>query len=193
MSPEEATIETLRRWSQVLLWVSIVLPALATLAVGARFYVERHERKMSARITAAAIEQAGQDAAAARKELSELKDKTAPRRLSSEQRVELKKSLGVFPKQRVQISVESDHAEPNRFAKELAEVLESCGWIVQMGPWNNSNREGLSINAPDLGTDSPGGILHEALQRLRIENVLQQNSGNVIVVSVGVKTVTGMR
>ena len=49
MTAEEATIETLRRWSQLLLWASVVLPVLGALAVGARYYVERQEKQLSAR------------------------------------------------------------------------------------------------------------------------------------------------
>jgi hypothetical protein len=50
MTMEEATIETLRRWSHILLWVSIILPALGALAAGARYYVERYEKSLSAEV-----------------------------------------------------------------------------------------------------------------------------------------------
>lgn len=44
----DVSIETLRRWSHVLLWVSIILPFLGALAAGARFYVERYEKRLTA-------------------------------------------------------------------------------------------------------------------------------------------------
>src|SRR3972149_1176390 len=86
MTPEQATIEALRRWSHVLLWISIILPALGALAAGARDYVERYEKQLSGRINAAAIDQAKSEAATVHSELSELKVKTAPRQLKAEQR-----------------------------------------------------------------------------------------------------------
>ena len=77
MTMEEATIETLRRWSHILLWVSIVLPALGAVAAGARYYVERYEKSLSAQATTASIRQATHDAAIARTELSQIKEKTS--------------------------------------------------------------------------------------------------------------------
>src|SRR6266571_1795578 len=106
MPPEDLTIEALRRWSHLLLWLSVVLPFLGALAAGARYYVERYERRLSSQATAAAIEHAQQESAAARvdatsarqgqaalsdelaqsrEELADLRQKTAPRRLSERQ------------------------------------------------------------------------------------------------------------
>ena len=82
MSTDEAAIDGLRRWSHILLWVSIVLPALGALAAGARYYVERYEKRLSGQITAAAVQNARQAAETSQRELAELKEKAAPRRLS---------------------------------------------------------------------------------------------------------------
>lgn len=71
----QVTIESLRFWSQILLWVSIILPFLAAVAVGARYYVERYEKKLSAQSTAAEIQQAKEDATFARSEVSDARDK----------------------------------------------------------------------------------------------------------------------
>jgi hypothetical protein len=73
--PTPVTIESLRFWSQILLWVSIILPFLAALAAGARYYVERYEKKLSAQLTAAEIQQAKEDATFARSEVADAKDK----------------------------------------------------------------------------------------------------------------------
>ena len=48
----QVSIESLQFWSQILLWISIVLPILAALAAGARYYVERYEKKLSGQLTA---------------------------------------------------------------------------------------------------------------------------------------------
>ncbi len=117
-----------------------------------------------------------------------------PRTFTSEQRAELTALLKAFPGQKVRIAVDSDQSEPRRFATELSEALKSCGWEAGMGPWNNSNREGLSIAAPTISPGSAGRILHETLLKFGIENDLGQNkAAGEIVVTVGIKTATGMK
>jgi hypothetical protein len=117
MSTEEAAIETLRRWSHILLWISIVLPALGALAAGARYYVERYEKQLSGRLTADAVTEARKDASAARLELAELKQKNAPRELSTEQRATI---LGILrrTKGNVQVLYTAD-TEAEVFTKRI--------------------------------------------------------------------------
>jgi hypothetical protein len=69
MSVEETTIEGLRRWGQILLWVSVILPVFGAIAAGARYYVERYEKQISSKLTASAIQTAKNDAAEARVQL----------------------------------------------------------------------------------------------------------------------------
>ena len=71
----QVSIESLRFWSQILLWISIVLPILAALAAGARYYVERYEKKLSGQLTTAEIQQAQEQASFARSEVAEARDK----------------------------------------------------------------------------------------------------------------------
>ena len=130
MIPDEATIETLRRWSQILLWVSIVLPILAALAVGARYYIEWYEKQLSGRITSAAIQQAKQDAAEARTELSALKEKTAARRLSAEQRQAMLPPLAKLRGRSVAFACRMMDGESCDYATELAAFFLEAGCQV---------------------------------------------------------------
>jgi len=130
MTPEETAIETLRRWSHILLWVSIVLPALGALAAGARYYVERYEKQLSARITSAAIQQAKQDVAAARTELSEIKEKSSPRRLSVEQRKGMLPTIAKLKGRPVAIACRMMDGESCDYATELATFLREAGCQV---------------------------------------------------------------
>jgi hypothetical protein len=130
MTPEETTIETLRRWSQILLWVSIVLPILAALAIGARYYVERYEKKLSGGITSAAIQQARQDASEARSELSALKERTAPRRLSPEQRQAMLPFIAKLRGRPVAFACRLMDGESCDYASELAALFLQAGCQV---------------------------------------------------------------
>ena len=118
MSTEEATIETLKRWSHILLWISIVLPALGALAAGARYYVERYEKQLSSRLMANAVTEARKDASEARLKLAELEQKNAPRQLSPEQRATIMRILR-RTKGNVQVLYPAD-TEAEVFAKKFS-------------------------------------------------------------------------
>lgn len=130
MSSEEATIEALRRWSHILLWVSIVLPALGALAAGARYYVERYEKRLSGRLTAIATQEARQDATATRTELGELKEKTAPRHVSAEQRAVMLPFLAKIKGRPVAVACRLMDGESCDYATELATFLLGAGCAV---------------------------------------------------------------
>lgn len=51
----DVSVDALRRWSHILLWVSIILPFMGALAAGGRYYVERYEKRVSAKTAAAEI------------------------------------------------------------------------------------------------------------------------------------------
>jgi hypothetical protein len=130
MSPDEATIEGLRRWSHILLWVSIVLPALGALAAGARYYVERHEKRLSGQITAAAVENARRAAETSQQELAELRGKSAPRRLSADQRQTSLPFLERLSGRPVVVACRMMDDESCDFATALAAVLREAGCAV---------------------------------------------------------------
>jgi hypothetical protein len=77
------TIENLRLWSQILLWISIILPILAALAVGARYYVEQYKKEQSGQLTATEIQQAKEHASFARSEVAEARRSRNRQRLPS--------------------------------------------------------------------------------------------------------------
>jgi hypothetical protein len=130
MNPDEVIIESLRRWSHVLLWVSIVLPALGALAAGARFYVERHEKRVSAQITATAVRSARDAAEASQRELAELKEKSAPRRIATAQREALLPVLRRLNGRPVAVACRMMDGESCDFAMDLAGVLRQAGCAV---------------------------------------------------------------
>jgi hypothetical protein len=78
----DPAIEALRRWSTILLWISIILPALGAVAVAGRFYVERQEKRLSAAKAEAALQIAREEAIAARESASSAQDET--RRMATE-------------------------------------------------------------------------------------------------------------
>jgi hypothetical protein len=130
MSADEVAIEALRRWSQILLWVAVVLPVLGGFAVVVRYYVDRHEKMLSARITAAAIQQAKNEAAIARTELIELSKKTSPRMLSVEQRKAMASILVKLKGQPVAFACRMMDGESCDYTNELAQFFLDSGCQV---------------------------------------------------------------
>lgn len=178
MSTEEATIETLRRWSHILLWISITLPALGALAAGARYYVERYEKQLSGRLTANAVMEARQDASLARVELAELKHKNAPRELSAEQRATILRILR-RTKGNVQILYPAD-TEAEVFAKRVGVVIRDGGWeVTEEGAMSFGPVVGLRLEVHDEES-APGftSVLKEALD-IAFQNVLFRANKNV--------------
>ena len=128
--PEQTTIEALRRWSQVLLWISVLLPILGAVAVGARYYVEQRASQLAARITESAIQQAKEDVAAARTELGDLKRKTAPRHLAATQRATILPLIGDLKGLAIVFACRMMDGESCDFATELAAFFLSAGCQV---------------------------------------------------------------
>lgn len=134
MTPEAATIDTLRRWSHLLLWVSILLPilgaALGALAAGARYYVERHEKGLSAQMTANAIQRANETAAESQRELAAFKARAAPRRIVNAQREALLPIFRGFSGRPVAVACRMMDGESCDFATELVGILREAGCAV---------------------------------------------------------------
>ena len=130
MNPDEAAIEGLRRWSHVLLWVSIFLPVVGALAAGARYYVERHEKRLSSQITANAVQSARNAAEVSQQELAEFKEKAAPRRIAAADREALLPVLRRLKGQTVAVACRMMDGESCDFATDLAVVLREAGCAV---------------------------------------------------------------
>jgi hypothetical protein len=66
-------IETLQRWSQVLLWISIILPTIGAGAAIARYYVERQEKRLSAARAAEVLQHLQDDLAVTSRNAADVK------------------------------------------------------------------------------------------------------------------------
>jgi hypothetical protein len=130
MNPEELTIEGLRRWSQILLWIAVLLPVLGAIAVGARYYVERYEKQLSSRMTSAAIIRAHEQASSARSDLIQLRAKIAPRAMSEEQRRAMLPLIESIKGRPVAFACRMMDGESCDFGNELARFFLSAGCQV---------------------------------------------------------------
>ncbi len=145
-------IESLRRWGQILLWISIVLPSLGAVAVAARYYVERQEKRLSTVRSEEAIRAAREQAAAAnvvaseaqraqaeikaelgrsQQALEDLQVKTAPRHLSAGQRAALLKAIGSRLKGKpIAFASKFSDGESADFATDLATTFKQAECVV---------------------------------------------------------------
>ena len=151
--------EVLQRWSQVLLWISIVLPTIGASAAVARYYVERYEKRLSSARATATVNALQVDVKAATQEaqrirgdldrtvaansvleqalsqsqaqIDRLAAATAPRTLSSKQREALQRTLSRTVGT-VHFSVNDGDTEALSLAKTLQAVFQAAGW--QTGP-----------------------------------------------------------
>jgi len=130
MPDDQLTIESLRRWSQILLWVSVILPVLGGLAAGSRYYVERKEKQISSRVTSISIQNARGEAIAARKDLDDFKQQTAPRRLSDRQRSNIMEKAGQLKGLPIVVACRLMDGESCDFAADLVTTLREAGSVV---------------------------------------------------------------
>lgn len=70
-------IETLQRWSQILLWISIILPTIGAGAAIARYYVERQEKWLSAARAAEVLQHLRHDLATTSRDAADVKEANA--------------------------------------------------------------------------------------------------------------------
>ncbi len=128
-------IHTLRLWSQIFLWVSILLPVLAAIAVGARYYFEQ-------RINRIASDQA-------KAEIAELQERLRPRALTVQQSDVFLKVLSSSPRGIVDLESPADDAEAGAFASQIADLLNRSGWkinFVRAQYHNAVNPRGVHIS-----------------------------------------------
>ena len=130
MTDDKLIIESLRNWSQALLWISVALPVLGALAAGARYYVERSEKQISSRLTEGQIQSAKVKATDALREVGVLKMKSAPRSISTNQREKLIAELKAFNGQPIAFSCKMMDGESCNFAMQLIEIFREAGYQV---------------------------------------------------------------
>jgi hypothetical protein len=115
---QQATIENLRWWSQVYLWLAIGIPILGAIASDLlnikRQHIEAKVRELSAELT----EQA----------LRAVEAHQRPRTLTAVQRRLLIQQLGEGSKGRFEILVAISDPEADHFARQFDQVLKDAGW-----------------------------------------------------------------
>ncbi len=119
--------------------------------------------------------------------ISCLQARIADRTLTSDKQALFRTRLSPFAGQKVQIAVESDWDEPRMFALSLRDALAAAGWVVSMGPWNNSNRGGMTISGRNMGANGPAHALSHALTVCGVRHRTAEIDSEEIMVSIGVK------
>ncbi len=150
------SIETLRAWSQGLLWISVILPIAAALAVGARYYVElRIGRSLSEQSKAeiGAIQSKLQTSEQGNErlhaeletrkvEIGQLQARTSPRRLSDAQRETLVSAASKAPGAKVLVACKLLDGESCGLAEQIAAALRAARWLVD--PVNKTSLDDLA-------------------------------------------------
>lgn len=111
---------------------AIAVAALIGQVVAGRVLSNRQAKELEDLKTATARQQ--ERAASAEKELLEVKERTAPRRLTEAQRASIKRELQATPKGTLVIIPMLDSPETHRYALDFAEVLRDAGWDSRVQP-----------------------------------------------------------
>ncbi|MGA8864927.1 MAG: hypothetical protein WBM09_10695 [Gallionella sp.] len=144
-------LESVKTLSHGLMLAALFLAIGAALSTGLRFYVDRratelssarqqadlakrenaqHEREVSLK---AQVEEAERAASEARRKAADIEALQAPRHLSNEQKMNLKKFLSDKPKGRIVIKASVAAPDAFTYGKEIATVLQDqAGWTVQV-------------------------------------------------------------
>jgi hypothetical protein len=115
-------IENLRAWSHVLFWISILLPLLGVFAGVARFYIDKREGTVLLQLRKRSWRRAAK--------FAELKAKTAPRHLTSEQKAAMLDALSQSPPGSVTFVSRLMDGEGSDFANEIGQVFQEAKWTV---------------------------------------------------------------
>ncbi|GHE44975.1 hypothetical protein ACFOED_10155 [Vulcaniibacterium thermophilum] len=125
MADDQLTIEALKRWSQILLWVSVILPVLGGIAAGARYYVERKEKQLSSAITGARIDAARTEASTARAELEDYRTKNAARRIGPNEVTAIAHAAAAIRSLPVKVACRMMDGESCDFGSDIADALRA--------------------------------------------------------------------
>jgi GH24 family phage-related lysozyme (muramidase) len=161
-----AQIEHLRAWSHILFWCSVLLPTIGVGAGVARFYVDRKEKTLASAVAKAELDQS-------RKDFTDLKSQTAPRRLTQEQRAAITSILSQHPPGVVTFVSRLLDGEGSDFASDLGGVFTKCGWTVAYGRASLVEFQGVSFALVGISNAPP--CVNIALQAL-------SNAGVVVTV-----------
>lgn len=173
----------LRFWSKVLLWASVVLPILAAMAVGARYYVELRIGHLASEQTKA--------------EISELQARTSGRRLTEAQRETMSRILEKAAGTSAAVACKLLDGESCEYAEQIAQVLRAARWLVE--PVNKTSLADLpkvvAVYRPFQQWPSGATVMQEALIAADVphqvgmldEESTKQFGGNKVYVVVGRK------
>ncbi len=182
MSDDQLTIEALRRWGQILLWVSVILPVLGGLAAGARYYVERSEKQLSSRVTRTAIDTAKTQAATAQNDLNEFKVRNAPRRLSSDQHASLVAASSTISSLSIIVACKMMDGESCDYASDIVDALRAGSLqipdLVQTSL--NDIPGAVAVHVPSQGTGAQANQIIAALTSGGVQARREQIAPNKI-------------
>lgn len=157
-----STIDSLKSWSHILFWCSVLFPLVGVLAGIGRFYVDRKEKALSSVAAKAALEES-------KKEFKDLKAQTAPRRLSEQQRASILGVLTASPPGSVTFVSRMMDGEGSDFAKDLGEVFQAAKWTVEF------NRSSLvifqGVSSALVAADGPVPEMDVALSALSLAGI----------------------
>ena len=129
-------------------WLSVGLPLLGVCAGVARFYVDRAEKALSSKASQEAL-------ASTKRELSILKTDTAPRKLTSEQKVSIIKALDSAASGSFTLVSRFMDDECRDFADQIAEVFEQHGWKITQNRTSLNDFKGFSFALVDVDASLP--------------------------------------
>ena len=190
-------IETLRFWSKLLLWTSVVLPILAAMAVGVRYYVELrigHLISEQARAENAALQTELRQRKA---EISELQTRTSARRLTDAQRETMSRILAKAAGTSAVVACKLLDGESCDYAEQIAQVLRVAKWLVE--PVNKTSLadlpEVVAVYRPFQQSPPGVAVMQEALIAAGVphqvgmldEKSTKQFGGNKVYIVVGRK------
>ncbi|NIK00435.1 hypothetical protein [Xanthomonas cannabis] len=165
MADDQLTVEALKRWSQILLWVSVILPVLGGIAAGARYYVERKEKQLSSTITGARIDAARAVAAMARAELEEYRAKNAPRRIGPSEVTAIANATSLIQSLPIKVACRMMDGESCDFASDIADALRAGSLSVpELVKTSLNDLPGtVAVHFPSSGTGQQANALIAAL------------------------------
>jgi hypothetical protein len=164
-------LERLRHWSQILLWVSVLLPVLGGLAAAARFCVDRRVGAIAAARQADEQLSLRRELGAAQNQVAWLEQAATPRTLTSEPSRNLREALQACVDSTVHVrcaTVAGDH-EAHECAEAWAAIFRLAGWQTE-GPGNTfafSPFAGVRICVHNADTPpSCAGSVQQAFQNI---------------------------
>ena len=196
-------IESLRFWSKVLLWTSVVLPILAALAVGGRYYVERQIGDFVSEQSKAENAALQSELQQRKAEITELEARTSARQLTDVQAEAMRQVLTRAVGTRVLVACKAFDGESCDYAEQFAQVFRTAEWLVE--PVNKTLLADLpgviAVYQPFQELAQEAMVLQEALSAAGIrheggmlnEEDTNKHGGNKIFFVVGRKESTPRR